>query len=150
MNIFQNSSKISEEGGFVQKSYPVYRYIYGVEGLFHLSFQDIWACCVQHVTKPVVHLWEKYGLINRGKILKSDEFHQPAFLGMHGLACDRPSDGCYLFAHQRMEVLSPHIIEAFQDIATKCEGVDRKNKTKDLGFMPQHDMLRVGGPVVPL
>jgi hypothetical protein len=28
--------------------------------------------------------------------------------------------------------------------------VDRKNKTKDLGFMPQHDMLRVGGPVVPL
>ena len=46
------------------------------------------------------------------------------------------------------------------DKAKKLEGIkvpeceakveDSKIKTKDLGFMPQHDMLRVGGPVVPL
>ena len=91
MKIFQNSSKISKAGSFVQKPNPAYRYIYGVESLFHPSFQDIWTCCVQHMTKSVVHLWEKYDLINSGQILKSDEFHWLAFLGMHGFAGDRPS-----------------------------------------------------------
>ena len=135
MNIFQNSSKISKAGSFVQKPHPAYRYIYGVESLFHPSFQDIWTCYVQYMTKSVVYLGGKYGLINSGQILKSDEFHRLAFLGMHGLAADRPSDSYYFSTHQRMQVLSPHIIEAFQDIATKGEGVDRKNKAKDLRLM---------------
>lgn len=136
MNIFQNSSKISKAGSFIQKSHPVYHYIYGVESLFHPSFQDIGACYVQYMTKSVVHPGEKYGLINSGKVLKSDEFHGIAVPGMHGLAGDRPSDSCYLSTHERMQVLSTDIIEAFQDIATKGKGVDRKNKAKNLGFMP--------------
>ena len=96
MNTFKNSSKISKTGGFIQNLHSGHRYTYGTECLFHLTFEEIGTCRVQHVAEPVVYLWKKYGLISCAGILKSDKFHRLALVCTNRLPGDKPSDGRHL------------------------------------------------------
>ena len=98
---------------FVQKSYPGHCQGYGTEILLHLTFEDVGAHLIQHMTKPVVYLWKEHGFIKTGGILKGDEFHGIPILGMYGFTGHEPTDGGHPFPHMGVEVPGPDIIQPF-------------------------------------
>ena len=88
----------------------------GGEILFHLAFQKVRSHLVQHVAEPVIDFRKQDGLIDACGVLEGDKLHGIAVPGLYGFAGDHPPDGGDILADICVQVLSPHIVEAFQDI----------------------------------
>lgn len=82
----------------VQELDPVSCHRDRVEILFHLSLQKAGSHLVQHVTELVICFREENRFIDPWRVLKGDELHGIAVLGLNGLAGDQPPDGGDLLA----------------------------------------------------
>jgi len=139
----------------VQKPNPVNREGDGSEILFYLSLQDIRPHLVQHEAELVIRFREEDRFIDAGGVLKGDELHGIAVPGVHCLARDQPANGGDLLAHICVQVLSPHIVEAFQNILVAIKGMDGEKEAEGLQLMLEHKGFGVGRwreipPVPPL
>jgi len=128
----------------VQEFDPVHREVDGAEILFHLSFEEVGPHLVQHEAELVIHFREEDGLIDAGGVLKGDELHGIAGFGLHCLAGDQPANGGDMLAHTCVQVLSPHIVEAFQNILVAIQGMDGEEEAEGLQLMLEHKGFGVG------
>ncbi len=68
------------------------------EILLHLSPQKVGSHLVQHVAELIIDFRKQDRLIDAGGVLKGDDLHGIAVLGLNGLAGDQPPDGGDLLA----------------------------------------------------
>ena len=129
---------------FVQKSHPSHRQGHATEVFFHLAFEDIGAHLVQHITKLIVCLWKKHGLIKAGGILKGDEFHGIPILSMHGFTGHEPADGGHLFPDMAVEVFGFHIVQASQEVIISDKGMEGDEKAKAFELVLEHEVFGIG------
>lgn len=119
----------------IQKSYPVYSDSYGPKFFRHLSLQDIGAHPIQHVTEPVIDLWEEHGFIDACGVFKGDEFHGISFFGVYGLSGDQPPDGGDLFSHPVTEISGRDMTPFPDDMGVTLKGMEREEKPEGFEFM---------------
>ena len=100
---------------------------------------------MQHVAELIIYLWKEHGFVEAGGILKGDELHGVAILGVHRLPGHEPTDGGYPFSHMGMEIPCPDKVQLFQDSLVSVEGVEGKEKAQSFQLMLQHEIFWIRG-----
>lgn len=132
----------------IQKPDPLYIDIDGPEILLHPSLDNVGPGGVEDVAVAVIDLWEKDGFIDPRGIFKRDEFHGITLPCPHGLARDQPAGHGDPPAHVLPQVLCLNMFHTPQDIPIEVQGMGRKDKSQGLGFVLEHEALRIMARVV--